>query len=206
MPGEELPVASEPDACSAPTYWGVSQPGSDAALLRSIASGDERALAALYDRHAGWLLARLRRRCSVPDLVDQALQDTFLTVWRRARTYRGDGEVTAFLWGIAVRRLIDGMRTNGKADRAWLALRDSARDPAAEQLVRSAEDEVLTGVEHGRLGAALTQLSPELRAAIEATVLDGLTCAEAGVLLGVPAGTVKSRCHRARIELRKVLA
>jgi RNA polymerase sigma-70 factor, ECF subfamily len=173
----------------------------DAMLLRAVASGDQEALAALYDRHAGWLLARLKRRCAVPDLVDQALQDTFLTVWRRAATYRGDGAVTAFLWGIAVRRLIDSMRAGSKADRAWFALRDAA----ADQLVRSAEDEVLKGVEHGRLGAALNQLSPELRAAIEATVLDGLSCAEAGVLLGVPTGTVKSRCHRARIELRRVL-
>jgi RNA polymerase sigma-70 factor (ECF subfamily) len=52
----------------------------------------------------------------------------------------------------------------------------------------------------------LARLSPELRAVMQATVLDGLTCAEAGRLLGVPAGTVKSRCHRARIELREALA
>ena len=53
---------------------------------------------------------------------------------------------------------------------------------------------------------ALAELAPELRAAIEATVLDGLTCAEAAVLLGVPEGTVKSRCHRARVALRTTLA
>ena len=52
------------------------------------------------------------------------------------------------------------------------------------------------------LGEALAQLSPELRAVLEATVLDGLTCAEAGVLLGIAEGTVKSRCSRARIALR----
>ena len=65
---------------------------------------------------------------------------------------------------------------------------------------------MLVGIEHGRLGPALAELSPELRAAIEATVLDGLTCAEAAVLLGVPEGTVKSRCHRARVALRTALA
>ena len=170
-------------------------------LLRAIRAGDEQALGALYDRHAGWLLARLQRRCAAPDLVDLALQDTFLTVWRRAAAYRGEGEVTAFLWGIAIRRLLDEMRSNGRADRARAVIRDSV----VGQLVSSAEDEVLLGVEHGRLGDALGRLSPELRAAMEATVLDGLTCAEAGRLLGVPAGTIKSRCHRARIELRKAL-
>ena len=70
----------------------------------------------------------------------------------------------------------------------------------------SAEDQVLAGIEHGHLGQALAGLSPELRWAIEATVLDGLSCAEAAVLLGVAEGTVKSRCHRARVALRAALA
>jgi RNA polymerase sigma-70 factor (ECF subfamily) len=175
----------------------------DAALLRAVAAGDEHALAELYDRHAGWLLVRLRRRCASPDIVDLALQDTFLTVWRKAAGYRGQGEVAAFLWGIAIRRLIDAIRTDGRLDRARQLV---FRDAAAGQLMQSAEDEVLLGIEHGQLGQALSRLSPELRAAMQATVLDGLTCAEAGRLLGVPAGTVKSRCHRARIELREALA
>jgi RNA polymerase sigma factor (sigma-70 family) len=74
------------------------------------------------------------------------------------------------------------------------------------QVVVSAEDQVLAGIEHGHLGQALADLPPELRAALEATVLDGLTCAEAAVLLGVAEGTVKSRCHRARQALRAALA
>jgi RNA polymerase sigma-70 factor (ECF subfamily) len=176
----------------------------DLALLRAVAAGDDQSLAELYDRHAGWLLVRLRRRCASAEVVDLALQDTFLTLWRKAGSYRGQGEVTAFLWGIAIRRLIDAMRADSRLDRARAAMRPA--DLVADQLVRSAEDEVLLGIEHGQLGTALTRLSPELRAAMQATVLDGLTCAEAGRLLGVPAGTVKSRCHRARIELREALA
>ncbi|HEV2370879.1 MAG TPA: RNA polymerase sigma factor [Streptosporangiaceae bacterium] len=174
----------------------------DVTLLRAVAAGDEGALTMLYDRHAGWLLARLRRRCASADAVDQALQETFLTLWRRARGYRAEGEVAAFLWAIAIRRLIDALRAETRHERASLA---AAQDGPAERLVRSAEDEVLLGVEHGRLGEALTRLSPELRAAVQATVLDGLTCAEAARLLGVPEGTVKSRCHRARAELREAL-
>jgi RNA polymerase sigma-70 factor (ECF subfamily) len=172
----------------------------DAALLRSVARGDTESLAALYDRHAGWLTARLTRRCAMPDVVDQAVQDTFLALWRKAGAYRADGDVAAFIWGIGIRRLIDGIRReNGSRWRLpW----------HAEQtlVVASAEDQVLVGIEHGRLGQALAQLSPELRGAIEATVLDGLTCGEAAVLLGVTEGTVKSRCHRARVALRAALA
>lgn len=107
--------------------------------------------------------------------------------------------MAAFIWGIGIRRLIDAIRREGGARRraTW-----HAAEPA---VVVSAEDQVLAGIEHGRLGQALADLSPELRGAIEATVLDGLTCAEAAVLLGVAEGTVKSRCHRARQVLRAAL-
>jgi RNA polymerase sigma-70 factor (ECF subfamily) len=172
----------------------------DAALLRGVARGDEQALAALYDRHAGWLTVRMTRRCAMPDVVDHAVQDTFLALWRQAGAYRGRGDVAAFIWGIGVRRLIDAIRRESVA--GWRP-RLRAAEPAA---VVSAEDQVLAGIEHGRLGQALAQLSPELRGAIEATVLDGLTCAEAAVLLGIAEGTVKSRCHRARLALRAALA
>ena len=70
----------------------------------------------------------------------------------------------------------------------------------------SAEEQVLLGVEYGDLGTALNRLSPELRAVMQATVLDGLTTKEAARLLGIPQGTVKTRLMRARAELRKVLA
>lgn len=177
---------------------GAEEPD-DAALLREAARGDEAALGALYDRHAGWLTIRLTRRCGSPDLVDHAIQDTFLALWRGAGGYRGGGDVAAFIWGIGIRRLIDAIRRErgGMRRLPWSA--------AETQVVTSAEDQVLVGIEHGRLGQALASLSPELRGAIEATVLDGLTYAEAAVLLGVAEGTVKSRCHRARVALRAVL-
>ncbi len=177
----------------------------DAALLRLVAAGDEGALGALYDRHAGWLLVRLGRRCASEDLVDQALQDTFVALWRQAGRFRGDGDVAAFLWGIAVRRLLDLLRRDSASAAVVVTEPSALTADARESVVRSAEEEVLLGVEYGRLGPALARLSPELRAAMQATVLDGLTYEEAARLLGVPAGTVKSRCHRARIELREAL-
>jgi RNA polymerase sigma-70 factor, ECF subfamily len=70
----------------------------------------------------------------------------------------------------------------------------------------SAEELVLIGVEHGDLAGALNRLSPELRAVLQATALDGLTTREAGRLLGIPPGTVKTRLMRARAQLREELA
>lgn len=173
---------------------------SDDELLAAVAQGSTTALELLYRRHAAWLTVRLSRRCADPAVVDEVLQDTFVAVWKGAGRFTGKGEAAAWLWGIAIRRLVDAFRR---------------RPPAAYPLeghqtsltaVESAEDQVLLGVEHGDLAGALGRLSPELRAVVQATVLDGLTTREAARLLGVPAGTVKTRMMRARRALRKELA
>ena len=59
---------------------------------------------------------------------------------------------------------------------------------------------MLLAVQYGDVGGALQRLSPELRAVVQATVLDGLTTREAAQLLGIPAGTVKTRMMRARAQ------
>jgi RNA polymerase sigma-70 factor (ECF subfamily) len=169
---------------------------SDEQLLAAIADGDRGALAALYQRHSPWLLVRLSRRCADRDVVDMALQDAFVAVWRKPDAFQGRGAVAAWLWGIAIRRLIDQLRR-----RPALTIR-----PMREEVRVSAEEEVLLGVEHGDLAGGLERLSPELRAVVQATVLDGLTTREAARLLGIPAGTVKTRMSRARVQLREALA
>jgi RNA polymerase sigma-70 factor (ECF subfamily) len=171
---------------------------SDEALLHAIAGGDRAALRTLYERHAPWLTLRLARRCADADTVDDAVQDTFVAVWRSARRYDGRGAVGAWIWGIGVRRLIDAIRR--RPPRQF-----TSHDRVVEE-EPSAEEQVLLGVEHGDLGGALNRLSPELRAVVQATVLDGLTTREAGRLLGIPAGTVKTRMMRARTQLREELA
>jgi hypothetical protein len=109
------------------------------ALLHGVAWGDEAALAALYDRHAGWPTVRMTRRCAVPDMVDHAVQDTFLALRREAGAYRGSGDVAAFIRGIGIRRLIDLIRRAG-------ARRRRPRRAAEPQVVVSA------GHGHGGLG------------------------------------------------------
>jgi RNA polymerase sigma-70 factor (ECF subfamily) len=176
---------------------------SDAALLRAVAGGDSAAMAALYDRHAGWLHARLTRRCADAEVVREVLQDTFVTVWRSAAGHRGE-EAGGWLWTIAARRLVDARRAYERAARVAAPLEpaDSGYGSAAP----SAEDRVLAGLEYGDVGTALDRISPELREVLRATVVDGLTTRETARLLGIPEGTVKSRAMRARAELRAALA
>ena len=171
----------------------------DHELLAALDGGDAEALRELFARHAPWLVLRLSRRCDDAGLVDETVQDTFERVWRHAGRFRGEGDVGAWMWGIAIRRLIDRLRRTRAVPVDPIGQR-------ADRVVVAAEDEVLLGIEHGAAGAALGRLSPELRAVMRACALDGLTNREAAELLDIPTGTVKSRMRRARIELRKALA
>lgn len=174
----------------------------DAALVAAVADGDTGALRELYERHAPWLHARLMRRCHDSEVVSDVLQDTFVTLWKDARKFRGEGEVAGWLWGIAFRRMVSRLRSR----KELVLLPDWDAATAAVSPPRpSAEDELLLGVEYGDLAGALRRLSPEFRSVVQAVVLDGLTTKEAGRLLGVRENTVKTRLHRAKAQLRGAL-
>lgn len=171
---------------------------SDEELVHAVADGDTGALKALYERHAPWISVRLTRRCNDPGLVAEVMQDTFVAVWKGAGGFRGEAEAAGWLWGVAIKRLVSRLRKAGP--RAEILLADVRGGFEA-----SAEDRVLAGVEYGDAGAALAHLSPQMRAVVQATVLDGLTTREAAQLLGVPQNTVKTRLHRAKAQLRQEL-
>jgi RNA polymerase sigma-70 factor (ECF subfamily) len=173
--------------------------GEDRALVARIARGDRGALEQLYRRHAAWLLPRLESRCSDPDLADLALQDTFVSVWRSAGKYRGDGQVGAWLWGIAVRRLIDQLRKRRPTPLAPESIQRYDR-------AMTFEDALVDDGSHGPMGVALRTLEPELQAVLIATAIDGLTTKEAARALGIPQGTVKTRLMRARKQAQEILA
>jgi RNA polymerase sigma factor (sigma-70 family) len=173
----------------------------DAALLAAVADGDMTALRELYERHGAWLHARLLRRCNDHEVVAEVVQDTFVALWKDARRFRHEGEVGAWLWGIAFRRMVSRLR----ARKDVVLVPEWDLSPLRHQVLPSAEDEVLLGVEFGDLAASLRRLSPEFRSVVQAVVLDGLTTKEAGRLLGVRENTVKTRLHRAKAQLRTAL-
>jgi RNA polymerase sigma-70 factor (ECF subfamily) len=88
------------------------------------------------------------------------------------------------IWGIAIRRLVDVQRKQPSRDEVLVAEVPEPESDVAD---------IALGFQHGDLGAALERLSPELLAVLQATVLDGLSSREAGVLLGIPTSTVKTR-------------
>ncbi len=172
----------------------------DHALLARVVTGDRLALEMLYGRHAPWLTQRLQARCRDVDTVDIAVQDTFVAVWRSAKKFRGDGDVGAWIWGIGIRRLIDQLRKR----------RPTPVDTSTDAYLATAPGEsssevVALDAAPGPAMHALATLEPDLRSVMIATAIDGLTTKEAGHLLGIPHGTVKTRMMRARRQLGDAL-
>jgi RNA polymerase sigma-70 factor, ECF subfamily len=171
----------------------------DDELVRAVAAADRHALELLYRRHAPWLAGRLAARTSSRDLAEEALQDTFLAAWRGARAYHGSGEVPAWLWGIARRRLASLARRQPHASLS-LEVAGERVDPAT-----GPEEAALGRDASARIRRALAHLPDEQRAAITAVVYQGQSIEQAALAAAVAEGTIKSRLHRARLHIRKEL-
>lgn len=163
----------------------------DEELVAAVARGDRRSLNLLYRRHAPWLAGRLAAATSSQDLAEEALQDTFVAAWRGASAFRGEGDVGAWLWGIARRRLVSLVR------------RTKTPPPPPDVVSAPGPDEaVLASDDVAEIRGAVARLAPQFREAIEVVVFGATPLDEAAARLGVPIGTLKSRLHRARSQLR----
>jgi RNA polymerase sigma-70 factor, ECF subfamily len=171
-------------------------------LLRQIADGDEEALRQLYAEYRPRLRRYLWHQLDGDGhAVEEALQDTFLAVWRAAGGYRGDAKVATWIFQIAH---YIALRTRQAAVR--LGRSEFAPDPTGEAAVpiaASPEDVVLGQL---ALDEALNHLSTKHRTVLQLIFQQGFTAEEAAQILDVPIGTVKSRVSYARRALQSALA
>ena len=168
-------------------------PDGDAALLEGIAACDQRALRALYERHAGRLLAASQRILGDAAEAEELVQETFLEVWNRARLFdRSRGSATGWVMTIGRNRAIDRLRARATRRRTVDTIRDAEpeRGPTPEHHLRAAQTK-------RTVDRALEALTPDQRAVIELAYYDGLSQAEIAVKLGSPLGTVKGRVRAA---------
>jgi RNA polymerase sigma-70 factor (ECF subfamily) len=171
----------------------------DDGLIGLVAAGDDSALRALFSRHAPWLATRLRAVLPAAD-VEDVLQETFIAIWRGAAGYRPNGAAGGWLWGIARRQGALMLRRRGPAFAVLpgqvASEHQHAGDPA---------DAVLARADLDRAVAALGSPDGVEREVWQLLYVEDRPVAEVAELTGVPPGTVKSRAHRARQQLRTAL-
>jgi RNA polymerase sigma-70 factor, ECF subfamily len=168
---------------------------SDEELLLAHVAGDRFAFEELFHRYHNQLYRLARLTSRDPQDAADALQDALLNAHRCAPQFRHDCSVHSWLYRIVVNSCVDRLRRNKFRDADRLT---EFHCPAGDPM-----PEVDTAILVER---ALLRLPPEQRAAVVAVDMKGYSIAETAALLGVPEGTVKSRCARARAKLAHSLA
>jgi RNA polymerase sigma-70 factor (ECF subfamily) len=177
---------------------------SDVVLLARLAGGEEEALAVLYDRLGAAAYGLALRIAGDPDAAEDAVQEAFLRLWRRADRYdRRRGDPRPWVLRIVRNVAIDLQRARYARSRAEGA---GAADDPGERDVPRPEDSAEAAETASRVRAALAELPPEQRRAVEIAYFEGLSHREIAAREGLPLGTVKTRIRDAVLRLRACFA
>lgn len=174
----------------------------DHELLRLHVTGNPDTFGILVKRHRDRMWAVAIRTLGEPEEAADALQDAFISAFRRADSFRGDAKVTTWLHRIVVNACLDRIRRR--------QVRQA--DPLPEDEDRAAElagpvQEDAAEVRERRLDvlSALKQINVDQRSALVLVDMEGYSIEEAAAILGCAPGTVKSRCARGRARLLPLL-
>jgi RNA polymerase sigma factor (sigma-70 family) len=174
-------------------------PDSDASLMRMAVSGHAAAFPLVLRRHAQAIHAYLARR-SDTDAADDLLSEVFLRAYAARRQYDDRWEdARPWLYGIARNVLREHWRSTGRTHDPF-AHRGASEDPWPEVDSRLDATARLSD-----LRRALSALAACDREVLLLVTWEGLTPAEAAASLGIPPGTARSRLHRARAAMRRLL-
>lgn len=171
---------------------------SDLDLVTAVRSGDQSAMAELYDRHSSIVYSVALRVLQDAGAAEDVLQDVFMRFWRNPGAFDASrGNMTAWLAVIARHRAIDALRRRRPED-------------GLEDVVVSVESDLASETDRSRAmdkvrGALQTMPAPQ-RSALEMAYFEGLTHTEIAEKSGEPLGTIKTRIRTGLLSLRKVLA
>ncbi|QDT17889.1 ECF RNA polymerase sigma factor SigW [Alienimonas californiensis] len=169
---------------------------------RATAADRRAAFGGLVDRHADRVHDTLAKLLGDPHEASDAAQEAFLKAWRKLHTFRGDSSFRTWLTRIAL---------NAAASRRRTAARRGTRTglpPGPREDVRAAAPDAATlGDERDRaVRAAVAELAEEFRVVVVLKEFEELSYEAIAEIVDVPVGTVRSRLHRGRAELKRRLA
>ncbi len=173
-------------------------PLADGELLRRHLAGDRDAFGELVGRHSdrAWAVA-LGMLHDREDAAD-AVQEAMVSALRGAASFRGEAAVATWLHRIVVNACLDRLRRRRARPTVPLPA-------AAERTLAAPGDDMATREDRMALEEALARLPEAQRTALILVDVAGRPVAEVALMLGIPVGTVKSRCARARAQLAVML-
>lgn len=172
---------------------------SDEALVAAFAGGDERAYSALVTRYERRVHGICLRYFGDAQDAQDAAQDAFLALYRRAGTFKGTSAFSTWMYRVTTNACNDLARKRARRPRkADTAVEDlPIADPG------DAQGQALQRIE---LQQALAQLEPDQREAVLAHTVRGVPYHEIAEQAGVAVGTIKSRVHRGHARLAAILS
>src|SRR5947209_8526376 len=176
----------------------------EAALVRAVAGGDERAFASLYDKYSSILFGLLLRILHSRAEAEDVLQEVFLQVWQQAHSFDASrGRAFTWLVTLARSRAIDRLRALDSRGRAARRSAEDAPPPADRE--EGADDAALRSERAGVVREALAELPEEQRQVLLLAYLDGMSQSEIAAAKGQPLGTVKTRTRAGLKRLSELL-
>ena len=173
--------------------------------IRLGLKGNQAALEALFARHSGALYQSALKLLGNPEDAEDALQEGMLSAFKNLRRFEGRSKFSSWLTRIVINAALMRLRSQRahqtvSADQplgeAEVTLAEQLADPAPDPERLYARKEL-----RRLLDRNLTELSPDMRTAVLLRDIEGLSTQEAAEALGVPENTLKSRLHRARLQL-----
>ena len=177
----------------------------DAELIARVKAGDEKAMDQLLARHEQKIYRFGLRMCGNEDDARDVLQETLLSAFKNLGTFRGDAQLSTWLYQVA-RSFCIKQRRRHEGEPARLESMEGAEVKAI-----TTDSSALDAKAHARevgqvIQAAMNTLQDEQREALVLRDVEGLSAEEAADVVGIEVGALKSRLHRARMQLKLSLA
>lgn len=179
----------------------------DARLIRLTLAGDTSAYAELMRRHQGRLYNTVYRLVGHAEDARDVVQEAFISAFSALAQFHGQAQFSTWLYRIAVNAAISQKRRTRSAMQLRLGRGAdlAAVDPPDDSFDHRPGAAMERQEDVDRLQRALGQLGAEFRTVLVLREIDGRKYEEIAEMLDVPIGTVRSRIHRARLELRTIL-
>lgn len=180
-------------------------------LVEAFRKGTPGAFDAIVTAHQDRVYAFCARMLSDRDEALDAAQEVFLSAYRNLDRFRGEAALSTWLLRIATNQCLNRIRRRSSLARKETRFPepDDLRDPPFQPPGREEDrpDRMVENREIGKiLEEALGRLEEDTRLLVLLSDVEGFSYEEISEAVGVPLGTVKSRLHRARMTLRKMLA